>query len=63
MKKHLVYVEDILYKLMQYPDNAIYKFELRRLIEEVVKEKEVTIGRVMPSAGWSDTDNDGDIYD
>lgn len=63
MKKHMVYAEDIISKLMKYPDNAIYKYELNRLINEVVAEKEVTLGMCMPTAGWSDIDDDGDIYD
>jgi hypothetical protein len=63
-EKHLVYAEDVLRKLLQYPDNAIYKHEIRRLLNEVVLDSEVTIGSLMPVAGWSDTDsNDGDIYD
>ena len=49
IKKHMIYAEDILYELMQYPDNAIYKGEIRRLIEKVVDEKEVTIGMCMPT--------------
>lgn len=59
----MVYAEDIISKLMMYPDNAICKHELRRLINEVVAENEVTIGMCMPTASWSDTDDDGDIYD
>lgn len=63
-KKHLVYAEDVLYKLMQHPDNMIYKHELRELIDEVVKEKEVTIRNFMSYVGWSDIDeDDGDVYD
>ena len=48
--KHMVYAEDILYERMQYPNNAVYKGEIRRLIEKVVNEKEVTIGMCMPTA-------------
>jgi hypothetical protein len=63
-KKHLVYAEDVLYKLMQHPDNMIYKHELRELLDEVVKEKEVPISNFMPYAGWSDINEDeGDVYD
>lgn len=51
MEKHLVYAEDIIQELMNYPDNMIYKCELKRLIESVIKEKEVTIGMCMPTAG------------
>lgn len=50
MTKHMVYAEDILYKLMQYPDNRIYKYAIKELIDEVVAEKEITIGMCMPSA-------------
>lgn len=59
-KKHLVYAEDVLYKLMQHPDNMIYKHELRELIDKVVKEKEVRIGMFMPTTDW---EADGDLYD
>ena len=51
MEKHMVYAEDILQELMKHPDNAIYKWELKQIIEKVVREKEVTIGMCMPAAG------------
>jgi hypothetical protein len=43
MKKHMVYAEDVLQELMKHPDNAIYKWELRQIVNNVVREKEVTI--------------------
>lgn len=52
MKKHLVYAEDLLCELMQHPDNAIYKFELRQLITKFAEEHEVSIGSLMPTAGY-----------
>lgn len=51
MEKHMVYAEDILQELMKHPDNAIYKGELKQIVEKVVREKEVTIGMCMPAAG------------
>ena len=51
MEKHMVYAEDILQELMKHPDNAIYKWELKNIIDKVVREKEVTIGMCMPFAG------------
>ena len=62
MSKHLVYAEDVLAELLRYPDNSIYKFEFKRLIEKVVKEKEVTVSatRSLFGGDWLD---DGDIYD
>lgn len=51
MEKHMVYAEDILRELMKHPDNAIYKWELKQIVEKVVREKEVTIGMCMPVAG------------
>lgn len=58
--KHLVYAEDVLYELMQHPDNAIYKYSIKQLIDKVVEEKEVRIGMFMPAADW---EADGDLYD
>lgn len=59
--KHLVYAEEILYKLMQYPDSELSKHVIRKLVDEVIEENEVII---MPHIGWSDAaDDDGDIYD
>jgi hypothetical protein len=51
MEKHMVYAEDILQELMNHPDNTIYKWELKQIIEKVVREKEVTIRMCMPIAG------------
>lgn len=58
--KHLVYAEDVLYELMQHPDNAIYKYNIKQLIDKVVKEKEVSISTFMPTVDW---EADGDLYD
>jgi hypothetical protein len=58
--KHLVYAEDVIYELMQHPDNAIYKYELRHLVEKVVKEKGITTHRLHSVTDYYD---DGDIYD
>lgn len=57
MEKHMIYAEDILQELMKHPDNAIYKWELKQIIEKVVREKEVTIGECMPIAGCSEEAN------
>ena len=46
--KHMVYAEDILKELIKHPDNAIYKWELKNIIDKVVREKEITIGMSMP---------------
>lgn len=61
MKKHLVYAEDILRKLMEYPDNAIYKHTIRQLFDEAVKAHEVTC-YLVPSACCCE-DEDGDFCD
>lgn len=58
--KHVVYAEDVLLELMQHPNNMIYKYELRQLIEKVISEKEVTIGMCMPVAGCGDLDSEED---
>lgn len=62
-KKHIVYAEDIIWALMQYPDSTMSKSAIKSTINEVVKEKEVAIESLMSTAGWSDNDSDGDIYD
>ncbi len=54
MQKHMVYAEDILRELMKHPDNAIYKWEFKNIIDKVVREKEVTIGMCMPVAGYEE---------
>ena len=46
--KHLVYAEDILLAIMQYPGKNITKGLVKRIVEQVVKEKEITIGMCMP---------------
>jgi hypothetical protein len=61
-RKHLVYAEDILYKLMQYPDNVICKTRIHELISEVVTEAEVPISNLMPFASYGDFD-ESEIYD
>ena len=52
MKKHLVYAEDILWELMKHPDNAIYKGELRQIIDKVAREKAVTVEECTPTFDW-----------
>ena len=49
--RHMVYAEDILYAIMQHPNKTITKGEIKQIIEQVVEEKEVTIGRCLPFAG------------
>ena len=57
MEKHMVYAEDILRELMKHPDNAIYKGELKQIIDKVVREKEVIIEECLPiAAGWCEED-------
>ena len=46
--KHMVYAEDILWAIMQYPSRHITKSIVKRIIEQVVKEKEITVGMCMP---------------
>ena len=63
-RKHMVYAEDIIQELMNHPNNMIYKYELKQIIEKVAEAREIVINTCMPtSCGWSDIDNDGDIYD
>lgn len=47
--KHMVYAEDILYAIMQYPGKSITKGLVKQIVEQVVKEKEITIGMCMPT--------------
>jgi hypothetical protein len=56
MEKHMVYAEDIMGAIMNHPDNAIYKWELKQIIDKVVRENEVTIGMCMPFAGGCEED-------
>ena len=60
MVKHLVYAEDVLCELTQHPDFVSHKQELDRLINKIVKEKEVSICTFMPNIDW---EADGDLYD
>ena len=46
--KHLVYAEDILLAVMQHPGKNITKGLVKSIIEQVVEEKEITIGMCMP---------------
>ena len=52
--KHMVYAEDILQELIKHPDNAIYKWELKNIIDKVVHEKEVTIGMCDTESRWEE---------
>jgi phage FluMu gp28-like protein len=54
--KHLVYAEDIKYKLMCYPADSIPKYVIRKMISEVASEKEITIEMLMPQADLDDLD-------
>jgi len=40
-EKHLVYAEDIIYKIMQHPSKNITKGLVKQLVDEVVAENEV----------------------
>ena len=46
--KHLVYAEDIIYAIMQYPFHNLEKSTVKQIIEQVTEEKKVTIGSLMP---------------
>ena len=61
-RKHIVYAEDILYELMQYPDNMIYKYDIRRLVNKVISEKELPASAFIAYSSYYEED-DGDIYD
>lgn len=43
MKKHVVYAEDLLWEIMQYPSKNISKALIRQCVETVIKEKPVSI--------------------
>lgn len=43
MKKHLVYAEDILYELMQYPNAMMSKGLIKAHILQAIQEREVNI--------------------
>ena len=58
--KHMVYAEDVLWALMQHPNKNITKGEIKAIVEQVVAEKEVTIGMCMPVAGYGDLDSEED---
>jgi predicted RNA binding protein YcfA (HicA-like mRNA interferase family) len=53
-QKHMVYAEDILYAIMQHPSKNITKGLVKQIVEQVVAEKEVTIGMCMPVAQCGD---------
>ena len=59
-QKHMVYAEDILYAIMQHPSKNITKGLVKQIVEQVVAEKEVTIGMCMPFAGSNDLDSEED---
>ena len=42
-KKHLVYAEDLIYEIMQYPSKSLSKGLINICAEKVIKEKEVSI--------------------
>lgn len=56
--KHMVYAEDVLWAIMQHPSKNITKGLVKQLVEQVVAEKEVTIGMCMPFAGALDDEED-----
>ena len=43
MKKHLVYAEDLVYDIMQYPGSSIPKGVIRSVVEETIDTKSVSI--------------------
>ncbi len=43
MKKHLVYAEDIMYEIMQYPSSSISKGLIRDCVATVINEREVSV--------------------
>ena len=43
MKKHLVYAEDMMYEIMQYPSRDLSKKLIRHCTAEAIKNNEVTI--------------------
>ncbi len=42
-KKHLVYAEDLIYEIMQYPSRSLSKGLVHSCAAEVIKEKEVSV--------------------
>lgn len=42
-KKHLVYAEDLIYEIMQYPSRSLSKGLVHSCAAEVIKEKEVNV--------------------
>ena len=42
-KKHLVYAEDLLWEIMQYPSRNISKSLVKACTDKVIKEQEVSI--------------------
>lgn len=47
MKKHLVYAEDLMYEIMQYPSHSISKSLIRSCTEQVIEEKQVSVWQHM----------------
>lgn len=42
-KKHLVYAEDLIYEIMQYPSRSLSKGLISICAKKIIKEKEVSI--------------------
>ena len=42
-KKHLVYAEDLLYEIMQYPSRNISKSLIKACVDRVIEDHEVSI--------------------
>ena len=42
-KKHLVYAEDLIYEIMQYPSKSLSKSLINACAEKIINEKEVSI--------------------
>ena len=61
--KHLIYAEDLLWELMQYPDSTLNTTMIKSIIETCMLDNEVKVGRVAQFNSWTDNDDDGDIYD
>lgn len=61
--KHLVYAEDILSTILNCCSDTLSKQTICDIINKVIFEQEATIDKLIPNTGWSDIDNDGDIYD
>ena len=45
-QKTLIYAEDIIYSIMQYPQRTLSKSTIKVLIDEVGKEKAVTVENI-----------------